>query len=220
MSYATTTQFTNAWGSINTNLAETTQTFLDKATAKIDNFLLLRRRKSDVGALESQTWTNFVFRIRDNHLTWASYDPARGFDSYNLISPRYMYWPVWPVVGEPEGWSMSITSLLVNDMNYNLIETIDVSTLVMDLHAYEQGLVLLSTTNLVRKSDYLKTTFTGGYSTVPDVLVEACLLEAMALVEERLDRDPTMDPMTSKSGKFMSMDAQEMLAPYVMRAIV
>jgi hypothetical protein len=110
----------------------------------------------------------------------------------------------------PEYWSGSVTALNLA-RSYSGLQTVNVSTLQYEP---DTGHVRFQLGTFVPPGTTILCTYSGGYSTVPADLVQACQYMAASMAVKQLD------PVDGRSGHdpdALRADALEMLTPYARR---
>lgn len=109
-----------------------------------------------------------------------------------------------------ELWTASITGLSLL-RSYSGSQIVDLSTLQFEP---DTGHVRFQLGTFVPPGTTIKVTYSGGYSTVPADLVEACRFMAASIAVKQLD---PVDGRTGRDPDALRAEAVEMLAPYVRR---
>ncbi|MEV8324512.1 hypothetical protein [Kitasatospora sp. NPDC056731] len=110
----------------------------------------------------------------------------------------------------PEMWSGAVTALSLA-RSYSGTQTVSPSTLQYEP---DTGHVRFQLGTFVPPGTTIQVTYSGGYSTVPADLVQACQYMAASMAVKQLD------PVDGRSGHdpdALRADALEMLAPYTRR---
>jgi hypothetical protein len=110
----------------------------------------------------------------------------------------------------PELWSGAVSKIQLI-RSFSGTQFVDVTTVQFE---QDTGHVRFQLGSFVPQGTTIAVTYSGGYSTIPADLVEACRFRAAALAVKQLD------PVEGRSGhdpESLQADAMEMLAPYVRR---